>query len=187
MPGFDHFNFLAPYYERAIKFDALEIMLGTAALPAEGLLLDAGGGTGRVAIALKPYVRNVIVADLSPGMLLECLNKNLVALLAPTEALPFTPDTFSRIIMVDALHHIIDQRETVCELWRVLKPGGRLVIIEPDLRKFSVKLLALAEKLVLMRSHFLAPQEIISLFNGFDARVMLGFDGINVMILVNKP
>jgi ubiquinone/menaquinone biosynthesis C-methylase UbiE len=113
MPGFDHFNFLAPYYERAIKFDALEIMLATVALPAEGLLLDAGGGTGRVAVALKPYVRNVIVADLSPGMLRECRIKNLTALLTPTEALPFASDTFSRIIMVDALHHIIGQAPCV--------------------------------------------------------------------------
>ena len=46
----------------------------------------------------------------------------------------------------------------------VLKPGGLLVIEEPDIRTFGVKLIALAEKLLLMRSHFLAPDEITKLF-----------------------
>jgi ubiquinone/menaquinone biosynthesis C-methylase UbiE len=186
MTGFDHFNFLAPYYERAIKFDALDILLATAALPDEGLLLDAGGGTGRVALALRPYLQDVIVADLSPGMLRESRNKNLTALLAPTERLPFPPFTFSRIIMVDALHHVINQQETAHELWRVLKPGGRIVIIEPDLRHISVKFLAVAEKLALMRSHFLSPEKIIALFHGKGAKLTLFSEDFNALILVCK-
>jgi demethylmenaquinone methyltransferase/2-methoxy-6-polyprenyl-1,4-benzoquinol methylase len=47
---------------------------------------------------------------------------------------------------------------------RVLKPGGRIVIEEPDIRAFGVKLIAVAEKLLLMRSHFLAPDQIVKLF-----------------------
>jgi demethylmenaquinone methyltransferase/2-methoxy-6-polyprenyl-1,4-benzoquinol methylase len=66
--------------------------------------------------------------------------------------------------MVDALHHVISQTETVHELYRVLKPDGRLVIEEPDLRTFAVKMIAVAEKLALMRSHFLGPQQIADLF-----------------------
>jgi len=42
--------------------------------------------------------------------------------------------SFDRVLMVDALHHVVNQAETICELYRVLKPGGRLVIEEPDLR-----------------------------------------------------
>ena len=49
-------------------------------------------------------------------------------------------------------------------MFRVLKPGGLLVIEEPDIRTFGVKLIAIAEKLLLMRSHFLAPEEITNLF-----------------------
>ena len=59
--------------------------------------------------------------------------------------------------MVDALHHVIHQGQTAREMYRVLKPGGRIVIEEPDIRKFGVKLIAVAEKLLLMRSHFLSP------------------------------
>ena len=47
--------------------------------------------------------------------------------------------------MVDALHHVADQEATIRELWRLLKPGGRIIIEEPDIRRFEVKLLALIE------------------------------------------
>jgi len=46
----------------------------------------------------------------------------------------------------------------------VLKAGGLLVIEEPDIRAFGVKLIAFFEKLLLMRSRFLAPDEIVELF-----------------------
>ena len=80
-----------------------------------------------------------------------------------TERLPFPDGTFDRVLMVDALHHVISQAETVHELYRVLKSGGRLVIEEPDFRTFAVKLIAVAEKMAFMRSHFLSPAQIAGL------------------------
>jgi ubiquinone/menaquinone biosynthesis C-methylase UbiE len=65
---------------------------------------------------------------------------------------------------VDALHHVVHHADSAREMFRVLKPGGLLVIEEPDIRTFGVKLIALAEKLLLMRSHFLSPDQIVELF-----------------------
>ncbi len=159
-----HFNFLAPFYDRAIPFSRLEQTLRVLDLPHPGRLLDAGGGTGRVAAALRPHVGSLVVADISRGMLLQTRRKNLAAASTETEYLPFADNSFERVLMVDALHHVNDQAATVRELYRVLKPGGRLVIEEPDLRTLSVKLMAVVEKLALMRSHFLAPERIAGLF-----------------------
>jgi ubiquinone/menaquinone biosynthesis C-methylase UbiE len=159
-----HFHLLAPFYDRIIHFTRLEQTLKVLDLPHAGTLLDAGGGTGRVAEALRPHIGSVIVADVSRGMLAQARRKGLTATSAETEQLPFLDGCFDRVLMVDALHHVVHQGKTVRELYRVLKPGGRLVIEEPDLRMFPVKLIAIAEKLALMRSHFLAPAQISALF-----------------------
>lgn len=182
---FDHFNVLAPIYDRAIPFARLELMLKMVALPVDGLLLDAGGGTGRVAAALRPYVRQALVADFSPGMLSQARGKGLPGVLSPAEHLPFPTAAFERIIMVDALHHVISQKQTIAELWRVLKPGGRLVIEEPDLRTWQVKIVAVVEKLALMRSHFLAPPKIAELFPP-QASVKIETEGYNAWVIVEK-
>jgi demethylmenaquinone methyltransferase/2-methoxy-6-polyprenyl-1,4-benzoquinol methylase len=159
-----HFNFLAPFYDQVIPFARLEKMLDVLALPHSGSLLDAGGGTGRVATALRPHLGSVVVADVSWGMLAQARQKGLTAASTETERLPFADNTFDRVLMVDALHHVVNQAATIREMYRVLKPGGRLVVEEPDLRTFAVKLIAVAEKLALMRSHFLSPPQIAALF-----------------------
>jgi demethylmenaquinone methyltransferase/2-methoxy-6-polyprenyl-1,4-benzoquinol methylase len=182
---FDHFDFLAPIYDRAIPFSRLELMLKMVALPADGLLLDAGGGTGRVAAALRPYVRAALVADFSSGMLAQARKKGLSAIQSPAEHLPFADGTFERVIMVDALHHVINQKETISELWRVLRPGGRLVIEEPDVRTLTVKLVAIGEKLALMRSHFLSPPKIAALFPS-EAKVRIETESYNAWVIVEK-
>lgn len=183
---FDHFEFLAPFYDRVIRFDRLEKMLDVLALPAEGTLLDAGGGTGRVAEALRTHVDRIVVADISPGMLAEARLKDLVVTCTQTEKLPFPDNHFERVLMVDALHHVIHQSETVHEMYRVLKPGGRLVIEEPDIRTFSVKLVALAEKLARMRSHFLSPSEIAGMVSGNGAEVEILTQDYNAWVVVTK-
>ncbi len=165
-----HFDWLAHFYDRALPFTRVAPVLKVLDLPQAGSLLgassllDAGGGTGRVAEALRPHVDWIVVADVSRGMLAQARQKDLTAVSTEAERLPFPTGTFDRVLMIDALHHVADQAQTIRELYRVLKAGGRLVIGEPDFRLFSIKLVAVAEKLVLMRSHFLYPAQIANLF-----------------------
>ncbi len=187
MSGFDHFNLIAPRYEKAIPLRREQQLIELAGLPVEGALLDAGGGTGRVAQALLPYAGRVVIADPSAGMLRQAKAKERLELACThAEKLPFPSDYFERILIVDALHHVICQEETAAELWRVLKPGGRLLIEEPDVRTLAVKLIAIAEKIALMRSRFLKPEAVAALFGQAGARKEVIAEGTTAWVIVEK-
>jgi ubiquinone/menaquinone biosynthesis C-methylase UbiE len=168
MSRLDHFNFLGPVYDlvfgRAIDHDMVEI----AGLQPDHKLLDVGGGTGRVAVLFKEITDQILIVDSAIGMLRKAQDKGLRTVNGNSERLPVRTGAFDRVIMVDALHHVRDQAETLQETWRVLAPGGQLVIEEPDIHNFWVKLVALGEKILLMRSRFLPPEEIVEICQFMD-------------------
>jgi len=184
---FDHFDILAPIYERVIPAAAIESILTQLAPTPNCRLLDAGGGTGRVSGYLQEHVGSVVLSDISMGMLKQAAEKdNLQPACALTETMPFADDFFDCVLLVDALHHVNDQAETARELWRIVKPGGRIVIQEPDIGTVAVKLIAIMEKVTLMRSHFLAPQAIVELFLFDGANVDMHTEEFNVWVIVEK-
>ncbi len=164
-PWFDHFRLAAPFYDRA--FGSSEIptaALEALGLPIEGWLLDAGGGTGRVAATLIGRAGRIVVADASYAMLRRARARGgLHPTLGYAEALPFPDGAFARILIVDAFHHFHHQAQATAELWRVLAPGGRLVILEPNIARWPVRLVALGEKLLLMRSRFFTAAALAAL------------------------
>lgn len=187
MPRFDHFDFAAPFYERVIPPPPLGPMLELLAIVPGARVLDAGGGTGRVAQVVARAGARLTVVDLSHAMLRQVRRKGgLAPAQAVTERLPFADGSFDRVLMVDALHHVIDQRQTAGELFRVLRPGGRLLIQEPDVDHFGVRLLALAEKMLLFRSHFLSGDRMMALFDGLPARLSLRREDATLWLLAEK-
>jgi demethylmenaquinone methyltransferase/2-methoxy-6-polyprenyl-1,4-benzoquinol methylase len=110
-------------------------------------------------------------------MLHQARLKGLPAVRGEAERLPFANGAFTRILLVDTFHHLRNQRKAAAELLRVLAPGGRLVIEEPDVERTPVRLIALAEKLILMRSHFHSPQAVQGMFEAAGGRVSLEREG----------
>lgn len=184
----DHFGLLAPLYERFVPAPDVSRLSQLLDLPVAGRLLDAGGGTGRVCSQLRSLVDELVIADASYGMLAQARPKNDLALSqAHTERLPFADGTFERVLVVDALHHFHDQRRAIADLLRVLKKGGTLVIEEPDLNTFKVKIVAAVEKLALMRSHFYYPAEIQAMAEAHGAMARIESDGdISAWVVVTK-
>lgn len=173
----DHFDLLAPLYDRLIGPPDPTRLRTLLDLPTPGRVLDAGGGTGRVTTQLRALAGDVVLLDQSLPMLRQAQTKGLTPLRGDVTRLPFSDDSFDRVVVVDALHHFVDARAAVGDLLRVLKPGGRLVIEEPDIRQRVVKLVALAERLALMGSHFFAPDEIQAMVQAHGATARVEADG----------
>jgi demethylmenaquinone methyltransferase/2-methoxy-6-polyprenyl-1,4-benzoquinol methylase len=176
----DLFHWIAPFYDRIFRFSDPVPLLSLLKPEPQHRLLDVGGGTGRVTTFLTEHVTQACIIDVSLGMLIEAQSKGLCASQGVAEHLPFADGTFDRILIVDAFHHFRDWPWAATELLRVLRPGGRIVIEEPDIQNSVVKLIALAERLLLMRSRFYAPDDLASLFlaAGGQARLHVDHSGI---------
>jgi len=168
---FDHFRLIAPAYDRVFRYDETQSPRELLRMSGDGWLLDAGGGTGRVAETLSDLTTRLVILDESGGMLRQATTKGFVAVLGTVEALPFRTHSFERILMVDAFHHLRDQARSATEIVRTLARDGRLVMQEPDIRHRGVRWIALLEKLLLMRSRFLPPASVRQLFTDAGARV----------------
>lgn len=185
----DHFGFIAPWYERFIPPPSVDLLKRLLALPAPGALLDVGGGTGRVASQLVGHIESITIVDPSLGMLKQALKRPaLTVVQGQVEHLPFATGTFHRILVVDALHHFADARIAMHEMLRVLAPGGRLLIQEPDWRLPRIRLISWAERLLLMQSHPYPPQAIATMAQaqGAGAHWLASGNGI-AWVIVHKP
>ena len=97
-------------------------------------LLDVATGTGpvlRAAVEASGGKGLVVGLDPSRGMLNECRKACPASLYQGRgETLPFMDGCFDMVSMGYALRHVPDLRELFVEYRRVLKPGGRVVILE---------------------------------------------------------
>jgi len=101
-----------------------------------GVIADLGCGTGRIAVDLLNLGRIVVAVDHSKAMLMKLLEKEqghkLVAVRADARCLPILDNACDGVICSGVLHHISDWEKVLVEAARVLKPGGRLVVREPN-------------------------------------------------------
>jgi demethylmenaquinone methyltransferase/2-methoxy-6-polyprenyl-1,4-benzoquinol methylase len=175
---FDHFGFIARFYDRLIRRREDDPLLPVVAAEPGQLVLDVGGGTGRIARSLLATGARVIVCDASFPMARQARAKGLPALVCDAARLPFASHCAERVLVVDAFHHFVHpspqvvQPATARELLRTLAPGGRLVIEEPDVGRAWTWPIVLMEKLLLMGSRFLSPRRLVALFETAGARTV---------------
>ena len=181
-----HFDFLLPQIYRLIHGRRPETLLKLAQVDPAMRVLDVGGGTGRIAQHLPPEA-TVVVVDPSWNMLRAAPSGAFwYRLRGLAEALPFPGNFFDRVLIVDALHHFLDQTRGLREAWRVLRPGGRIIIEEPDITHPVGRWLPWFERLLLMRSHFLTADQIHQRIP--QARVVQVLrQGIRMWLVLEKP
>jgi ubiquinone/menaquinone biosynthesis C-methylase UbiE len=173
MCNFDHFGLIAPWYDRLIIYHNDDLIKRLAELPTPGRLLDIGGGTGRVSNSLHGSMDEIEIADVSIGMLKIARRKELNATCASGDHLPFPRNSFSRVVMVDALHHFYNQNTVIQEVWRVLELKGILLIVEPNYDTVAGKMIRILEKMLIMKSNFLSDAAIVKLVSVPTANVSI--------------
>ena len=102
-------------------------------LDPEWIIGDLGCGTGPVAAALAPFVKQVIAVDRSSDMLDAARRRvrdlpNVDVRRGELEALPIVDAALDAATLLLVLHHLPDPVEALAEAARVLRPGGRLLI-----------------------------------------------------------
>lgn len=104
-------------------------------------VLDLAGGTGDLTAKFSRIVGNtgqVILADINDSMLKVGRDKlrdlgvvsNVEYVQANAQALPFPDNTFDLITIAFGLRNVTDKDEALRSMYRVLKPGGRLLVLE---------------------------------------------------------
>ncbi len=132
-------------------------------------ILDLAGGTGDLAEKFAGIVGEagrVVLSDINGSMLEngrrrlvdKGIGSNVAYVQANAECLPFDDNTFDIITMAFGLRNVTDKAQALASMLRVLKPGGRLLILEfskpvapglgPVYDHYSFKFLPLMGKLI---------------------------------------
>ncbi|MES2918018.1 MAG: bifunctional demethylmenaquinone methyltransferase/2-methoxy-6-polyprenyl-1,4-benzoquinol methylase UbiE [Pseudomonadota bacterium] len=104
-------------------------------------VLDIAGGTGDLAKAFSKRVGasgRVVLADINASMLgvgrdrlIDAgLSQNLEFVQANAECLPFADNSFDLVTIAFGLRNVTDKNAALRSMYRVLKPGGRLLVLE---------------------------------------------------------
>lgn len=135
----DMFNGVAQRYDRTNTL----LSAGTSALwriataralkiQAGDRVLDVAGGTGTSAKTFERAGASVVALDFSSGMVAEGRRRNptIEFVEGDAEALPFQSASFEVVTVSFGLRNFANPQVAIGEMYRVLKPGGRLVICE---------------------------------------------------------
>ncbi len=99
------------------------------------MILDLAAGTGTSSASLAKSGAHVVAADFSPGMIevgrrQQAGVPNIEFVVADGMDLPFDDERFDAVTISFGLRNIVDPHKALAELYRVTKPGGRIVICE---------------------------------------------------------
>jgi len=136
-----YYDLLAWWVMRGREGAFREKVVDLAGIQSGDRVLDVGCGTGTLAVTAKQRVGRtgtVYGIDPSPEMIARAIKKARKAVVevvfkeAIVEALPFPDEYFDTVLSTLMLHHLPPKAREECarEMVRVLKPGGRVLVVD---------------------------------------------------------
>jgi demethylmenaquinone methyltransferase/2-methoxy-6-polyprenyl-1,4-benzoquinol methylase len=128
-PGYDRTNLMLSMGNSALWRVAVQRAIDPK--PGERIL-DVAAGTGTSSASLARSGATVVAVDFSPGMIEEGRKRNpkIEFVEADAQKLPFGDDEFDVVTISFGLRNVADPKAALAEMYRVLKPGGRLLVCE---------------------------------------------------------
>lgn len=102
---------------------------------ADATVADLGCGTGQVSVVLAPFVDHVIAVDGSAAMLQAAKRRlqafdNVELRRGDLESLPIDDGRVDAATLMLVLHHVPEPAKAVAEAARILKPGGKAIVVD---------------------------------------------------------
>lgn len=102
-----------------------------------GRVLDVGCGSGYDTLELMQSGANVVGIDLSERALRQAASADVSSVRATPLAYPFADETFDVVVMSQVLEHLTDPLAALESTRRILRPGGKLLVLAPNSRSLQ--------------------------------------------------
>ena len=120
------------YVWRAGQQRRLEMIVHAAGERIQGNILENGCGVGMYVEHLAPLDGKIFGLEYDFERAIEAARNSPRILNAACESLPLPSSTFDLILSHEVIEHVQDDRAAICEMIRVLNPGGRIVLFCPN-------------------------------------------------------
>jgi SAM-dependent methyltransferase len=95
-------------------------------------ILDVGCGLGMYVSRFRQFSDDVYGVDVDPDKIARAGEWLPNLRVAPAEELPYADGSFDVILLNEVIEHVDDDRQTIAEAFRVLAPGGHIIIYAPN-------------------------------------------------------
>ncbi len=162
------------------KYEFQRWVFDQFSIPAEGRILELGCGPGhlwRINADRIPEKWDITLSDFSPGMLQEAqqnlanIGRHFTFQRIDAQSIPFEDESFDVIIANHMLYHVPDRVKAFSEIFRVLRPEGRLYAVTNGLKPWfpQVRLYRYEDALIVTEAEplvaYVLSTSIATLFN----------------------